>query len=101
MTKKSAHEILEDEEFRTLARQKNLISLILTILELVIYFGFISLIAFNKPFLASKLSGSMTVGIPVGIGVIILSWILTGIYVNWANKKYDRMVENIKNRIGG
>lgn len=101
MTKKSAHEILEDEEFKTLAKQKNLISLILTILELVIYFGFISLIAFNKPFLASKLSGSMTVGIPIGIGVIVLSWIFTGIYVNWANKKYDRMVENIKNRIGG
>lgn len=101
MTKKSAHEILQDEEFKALAQQKNLISLILTILELVIYFGFISLIAFNKPFLASKLSGSMTVGIPVGISVIVLSWILTGIYVNWANKKYDRMVENVKNKIGG
>lgn len=101
MTKKSAHDILQDEEFKTLATQKNLISLILTILELAIYFGFISLIAFNKPFLASKLSGSMTVGIPIGIGVIVLSWILTGIYVNWANKKYDRMVENVKNKIGG
>ncbi len=101
MSKKSAHEILENEEFKSLAKQKNTISLILTILELFIYFGFISLIAFNKPFLASKLSGAITVGIPIGIGVIVLSWILTGIYVNWANKKYDPMVENVKNKIGG
>ena len=101
MSKKSAHEILEDEEFKSLSKQKNTVSLILTLLELFIYFGFISLIAFNKPFLASKLSGAITVGIPIGIGVIVLSWILTGIYVNWANKKYDPMVENVKNKIGG
>ncbi len=101
MSKKSAHEILEDEEFKSLSKQKDAISLILTVLELFIYFGFISLIAFNKPFLASKLSGAITVGIPIGIGVIVLSWILTGIYVNWANKKYDPMVENVKNKIGG
>jgi len=101
MSKKSAHEILEDEEFKSLSKQKDTVSLILTLLELFIYFGFISLIAFNKPFLASKLSGAITVGIPIGIGVIVLSWILTGIYVNWANKKYDPMVENVKNKIGG
>jgi uncharacterized membrane protein (DUF485 family) len=101
MSKKSAHEILEDEEFKSLSKQKNTVSLILTLLELFIYFGFISLIAFNKPFLASKISGAITVGIPIGIGVIVLSWILTGIYVNWANKKYDPMVENVKNKIGG
>jgi uncharacterized membrane protein (DUF485 family) len=57
MSKKSAHEILEDEEFKSLSKQKNTVSLILTLLELFIYFGFISLIAFNKPFLASKISG--------------------------------------------
>jgi len=101
MSKKSAHEILEDEEFKSLSKQKDVISLILTLLELFIYFGFISLIAFNKPFLASKLSGAITVGVPIGISVIVLSWILTGIYVNWANKKYDPMVENVKNKIGG
>jgi uncharacterized membrane protein (DUF485 family) len=101
MSKKSAHEILEDEEFKSLSKQKDTVSLILTLLELFIYFGFISLIAFNKPFLASKISGDITVGIPIGIGVIVLSWILTGIYVNWANKKYDPMVENVKNKIGG
>ncbi len=100
-TKKSAHEILEDEDFKNLRGQKNVISLILTILELLLYFGFVALIAFNKPFLASKLSGAITVGIPIAVGTIFFSWVLTGIYIRWANKKYDVLVEKVKEKIGG
>ena len=55
--KKTTEEMLEDESFKSLSSQKNTISIILTILELVLYFGFIALIAFNKPFLSQKLSG--------------------------------------------
>ena len=62
-----------------------MISLILTILELILYFGFIGLIAFKKHFLSIKLSGAIPVGIPVSVGAILLSWVLTGIYVWWAN----------------
>ena len=99
---KTAHQILEDPEFQELARQKNKVSLILTIAELVLYFGFIGLIAYNKPFLAQKLSGSATtIGIPIAIGVIILSWVLTGIYIFWANSVYDEKVKRIKNRFKG
>ncbi|TAL23026.1 MAG: DUF485 domain-containing protein [Nitrospirae bacterium] len=103
MSKKNVHEILEDEDFRSLSRQKNVISLILTIIELVLYFGFIALIAFNKPFLAQKLSegGATTIGIPIAVGTIILSWALTGIYIFWANSKYDAQVKKIKDKVGG
>lgn len=75
----------------------------LTVLELVLYFGFIALIAFNKPFLAQKMSegGAATVGIPIAVGTIILSWIFTGIYIRWANNKYDDMVKKVKEKIGG
>jgi uncharacterized membrane protein (DUF485 family) len=102
-SKKTAHEILEDPDFKNLSGQKNSISLILTILELVLYFGFIALIAFNKPFLASKLSEgkATTIGIPIAVGTIILSWVLTGIYIWWANNKYDILVKKVKDRIGG
>jgi uncharacterized membrane protein (DUF485 family) len=102
MSPKSAHQILDDPEFLKLMRQKNTISTILTIVELVLYFGFIALIAYNKPFLAQKLSdgSAITVGIPIAVGVIILSWILTGIYVFWANNKYDAMVQSVKDRMG-
>ena len=75
----------------------------MTILELVLYFGFIGLIAFNKPFLAQKLSegSATTIGIPIAVGTIIGSWVLTGIYIFWANNTYDERVKNIKDRIGG
>jgi len=95
------HEVLEDSDFKTLSSQKNAISIILTILELVLYFGFIALIAFNKPFLASKFSGAITVGIPIAVGTIVLSWVLTGIYIRWANTKYDVLVKKVREKIGG
>ena len=100
---KSAHQILDDPEFKKLKAQKDAISIVLTIVELVLYFGFIALIAYNKPFLAIKLSpdAAMTLGIPIAIGVIFLSWVLTGVYIYWANNKYDVMVKNVKERVGG
>lgn len=102
-SKKTVHEILEDEDFKALSAQKNVMSIILTILELVLYFGFIALIAFNKPFLAKKLSegSATTIGIPIAIGTITLSWVFTGIYIFWANSKYDSLVKKIKDKIGG
>jgi len=98
---KTTEEILNDEDFRSLSSQKNTISVILTILELVLYFGFIALIAFNKPFLASKISGAISIGIPIAVGTIFLSWVLTGIYIYWANSKYDVLVKKVKEKIGG
>jgi uncharacterized membrane protein (DUF485 family) len=102
MSKKmSTQEILDDKDFQSLSSQKFSISMILTILELVLYFGFIALIAFNKPFLSQKLSGAITVGIPIAVGTIILSWVFTGIYIRWANTKYDVLVKKVKEKIGG
>ncbi len=103
IAKKTAHEILEDEDFKSLSSQKNTISIILTILELVLYFGFIALIAFNKPFLAQKMGGegATTIGIPIAVGTIVFSWVFTGIYIFWANSKYDVLVQKIKDKIGG
>jgi uncharacterized membrane protein (DUF485 family) len=102
MSKKmSTQEILDDKDFQSLSSQKLTISTILTILELVLYFGFIALIAFNKPFLSQKLSGAITVGIPIAVGTIILSWIFTGIYIRWANNTYDVLVKKVKEKIGG
>jgi uncharacterized membrane protein (DUF485 family) len=94
---------LNDPDFKDLSRQKFVISTILTILELVLYFGFIGLIAFNKPFLAQKLSEGVatTIGIPIAVGTIIGSWVLTGIYIWWANTKYDVLVNKVKDKVGG
>ncbi len=103
MSKLKHEDILHDPDFKDLSRQKFTISIILTVLELVIYFGFIGLIAFNKPFLAQKLSAGVatTIGIPIAVGTIIGSWVLTGIYIWWANTKYDVLVNKVKEKVGG
>ena len=99
-SKNTKADIMDGADFKELTRSKNSISITLTVIELVCYFGFIFLIAFGKPLLSTKVTETMTVGIPIGIGVILLSWVLTGIYVYWANNKYDAMVEKIKDKIG-
>ncbi len=101
MSKLKKEDLLNDEEFKSLVAQKNSISWILTVLELVLYFGFIALIAFNKPFLGTRISGAITIGIPIAVGTIILSWVFTGIYIRWANSKYDDMVKKVKEKVGG
>jgi uncharacterized membrane protein (DUF485 family) len=93
--------LLEDPDFIRLVSQKNTISWILTVIQLALYFGFIGLIAFYKPFLGTKISGSITIGIPIAVGTIVLSWILTGIYIWWANSRYDEMVQKIRDKVGG
>jgi len=103
MSKLKKEDILNDPDFKQLSSQKNTISIILTILELVLYFGFIGLIAYNKPFLAQKMSegGAATIGIPIAVGTILFSWIFTGIYIWWANSKYDDLVKKVKEKVGG
>ena len=102
MSGKTARDILEDRDFQALSKQKKTISTILTIVELALYFGFIALIAFYKPFLSGTLSegSATTIGIPIAVGVIFLSWALTGIYVYWANTSYDMLVKRVREKIG-
>ena len=102
MSGKTTHHMLEDPDFQNLAGQKRTISTVLTLIQLVLYFGFIALIAFNKSFLSGKLSenSATTIGIPIAVGVILLSWVLTGIYVYWANTSYDTLVKRVREKIG-
>ena len=100
---KNAHQILEDPEFKALVAKKNSVSIFLTAAEFILYVGFIALIAWNKPFLSQKLAegSATTIGIPIAIGVIVLSWVLTGVYIFWANNTYDEAVKRVKERFGG
>jgi uncharacterized membrane protein (DUF485 family) len=93
------HAVLEDPDFKELVRSKNRISFWLCAATMLTFYGFVALLAWNSDFLAQKWSGSINRGIPLGIGVIIVSWILTGIYVRWANARYDSLVEQVKSKI--
>jgi uncharacterized membrane protein (DUF485 family) len=97
----SKQDILNDPDFLELSSKRNSMSLVLTVIELAVYYGFIFLIAFGRDFLAKDLMPNVTVGIALGLGVIVLSCVLTGIYVRWANNKYDALVDKIKDKIGG
>ena len=68
----------------------------LTLAMLVAYFGFILLVAFNKPFLSQRLGeGVMTMGIPIGFGVIVFTVVITAIYVRRANSEFDDLTAAI------
>ena len=90
--------VVHDPEFLALVKKKNTISFSLTALMLVVYFGFVSLLAF-APDLLSATFGSATLGIPLGIGVILVACILTGIYVRWANTQYDSLIAQLNARL--
>ena len=86
---------LDDPQFRDLVRRKQKLSLTLTLLIFVVYFGYMALMAFAPEMLSARV-GATTLGIPVGIGIIIFAWITTGVYVQWANGAYDAMVARVR-----
>ena len=82
--------------YQELKRKRSSFGWILTILMLVVYYGFIGLIAFDKEFLARPIgSGVTTLGIPIAFGVIIFTIVITGLYVRRANGEYDRLTAEI------
>jgi uncharacterized membrane protein (DUF485 family) len=76
-------------QLRSLARARARIATALTIAMIVIYFGFIALIAFKKDVLGRTVVPGVSLGILLGALVIVASWLLTWIYVRWANAHYD------------
>lgn len=72
----------------------------LTVAMLVVYYGFILLVAFNKPLLATKLgAGVMTLGMPIGLAVIVFTIVITAIYVRRANSEFDALAEQINKAV--
>ena len=70
------------------------IALSLTVAMMAVYFGFILLVAFDKPLLGSTIAPGLSLGIVLGVLVIVVAWVLTWVYVRWANTHYD-------SRLGG
>ena len=91
-----AARIEANPKYHELTRKRNSFGWMLTVLMLVVYYGYIALIAFNKPFLAQPIgAGVTTLGVPIGMGVIIFTIAITGIYVRRANGEYDRLTAEI------
>ncbi|MBK6485743.1 MAG: DUF485 domain-containing protein [Gemmatimonadetes bacterium] len=81
---------MNEERLRVLSALRMRIAIALTLTMIVIYFGFILLIAFNPALMGSLVVPGLSVGILLGALVIVVSWLLTWGYVRWANDYYDR-----------
>jgi len=94
--RKDAQTIITSPEFQALVAIKWFVSAILTVIMLGAYFGFILVLAFDKTLLSTIIADGLSLGIPVGLFIIVLAWALTGVYVFWANNAYDNAVANIR-----
>ncbi|PWW06993.1 DUF485 domain-containing protein [Mangrovibacter plantisponsor] len=90
-------QVQDNPHFRELVHKRQRFAALLTAIMLVVYFGFIMLIAFAPDWLGTPLGPdtNVTRGIPIGIGIIVLSFVLTGVYVWRANGEFDRLTKAI------
>ena len=72
------------------------IALTLTIAMMAVYFGFILLVAFDKPLLGRVIAPGLSLGILFGLLVIVAAWVLTWVYIRWANTHYDASLRGLK-----
>jgi uncharacterized membrane protein (DUF485 family) len=97
MDTKLAERIAALPAYRELKEKRSRLGWWLTIAVLIVYYGFILLIAFDKAFLATRLGdGVMTLGIPLGFGVIVFTIVVTAYYVMRANSEFDDLSEKVR-----
>lgn len=83
-------------DLHALAARRWRIAIGLTAAMIVTYFGFLLLVAYDKELLGSLVTKGLSVGIVIGALLIVFAWILTGIYVRWANRRYDPELARLK-----
>jgi uncharacterized membrane protein (DUF485 family) len=97
METRLSERIASDPNYQQLKATRSRLGWILTLAMLVVYYGFILLIAFRKDLLAVRIGeGVMTWGIPIGFGVIVFTVLITAYYVNKANNEFDDLSEKVK-----
>jgi len=79
-----------------LSRQRWRIAIALGAVMIVVYFGFVLLIAFDKPLMAQLLLPGLSLGVLLGALVIVATWVVTWIYVRWANSHMDRRIGELR-----
>ena len=89
--------VTANPKFHEFVAMRSRYSIIMTIISAAAYYGFILLVAFQGPWLGTKLGPGMTtsIGVPIGVGVIVFTIILTWIYVRRANGEFDATNEAI------
>ena len=98
LTPQKVQAIKNSPEFIALTKSRNRFAWTLSIVMLAVYYGFIMILAFTPELFGIPLGGEtvITVGIPVGVGIILLAFVLTGLYVRRANGEFDELTQKIK-----
>ncbi len=92
-----AEKIQANPRFKELVERRNRFAWPMAILILVVYYTYILVIAFNPSVMGTPISPDsvISIGIPIGAGIILLSWVMTGIYVHRANTVFDGLINQI------
>ncbi len=103
MNKETIDKIKADPNYQNLISKRSRFAWTLTVIMLAVYFIFILTIAFNPSALGVPLGGDSvtTVGIPIGMAIIVFAFALTGIYTKRANSEFDELTQKIKDKIEG
>ncbi len=92
--------IANNPNYKVLKARRTSFGRRLTLVMMIAYYGFILLVAFNKSFLSQKLgAGVMTLGIPIGFGLILFTIVITAYYVNRANREFDALSDAIAKEV--
>lgn len=97
---RSVGRITDSPRFQELVRTRTAFAWTLSAIMLAIYLGFIFLVAFAQGLLATKVGGEMSLGIVLGLVVIVSAFVLTGIYVARANGRYDDLTRDLEREFG-
>ena len=101
MENDSVAKIIANPKYQRLVSTRSKFGWLLTAIMMVVYYGYIAIIAFDKELFSARLGeGVMTFGIPVGFGVIVFTIIITGIYVRRANSEFDKLTEEVVKEAG-
>jgi uncharacterized membrane protein (DUF485 family) len=87
------------DELKALDSARWRIAVWLTVAMMVVYFAFILLVAYDKPLLTRVVVPGLSLGILLGVLVIVSAWLFIWIYVRWANQHYDAKIEALKGRM--
>lgn len=83
-----------------LTRQRWWISIVLSVIVMALYFGFILLVAFDRDLMATRVARGLSLGILLGALVIVAAWVTTWVYVRWCNTHFDRRVRALRSERG-
>lgn len=91
----------QTKEFKQLVSRRWTVAIILTALVFITYYGFVLVVGLSKATLAQKIGQVTTLGIPIAIAVIVISFFLTAFYVIWANSVYDSLASSLLKKVKG